>query len=42
MTVTGELKDARAALRFLRNQPGVDPRRIGVLGLSMGGCGRRR
>jgi uncharacterized protein len=38
MTVTGELKDARAALAFLRKQKGIDPARIGVVGLSMGGA----
>lgn len=37
MTISGELKDARAALRFLRTRPIVDPGRVGVLGLSMGG-----
>ncbi len=29
--------DAIAAVRWLRRQPGVDPRRVGVLGLSQGG-----
>jgi uncharacterized protein len=37
MTISGELTDARAALRFLRTRPAVDPARVGVLGLSMGG-----
>lgn len=37
MTVTSELKDARAALKYLRSRPFVDPRRVGILGLSMGG-----
>lgn len=36
MTLAGELKDARAALRFLRRRPGIDPARIGLLGMSMG------
>lgn len=31
------LGDARAALRLLRRYPGVDPRRTGVLGYSLGG-----
>lgn len=30
-------RDIAAAVRFLQHQPGVDPARIGVLGLSMGG-----
>ena len=30
-------RDVTAAVRFLRHQPGIDPNRIGVLGLSMGG-----
>jgi len=38
MTVSGELKDAAEALRFMRRQPGVDAKRVGVLGLSMGGA----
>ena len=37
MTIGGELQDARAAMRFMRARPEVDPRRVGVLGLSMGG-----
>jgi hypothetical protein len=37
MTPTGELADARQALKFLRGVRGVDPKRIGVLGMSMGG-----
>lgn len=30
-------RDVTAAVTFLRQQPGVDPGRVGVLGLSMGG-----
>jgi pimeloyl-ACP methyl ester carboxylesterase len=30
-------RDITAAVAFLRHQPGVDPARVGVLGLSMGG-----
>jgi fermentation-respiration switch protein FrsA (DUF1100 family) len=30
-------RDITAAITFLRHQPGVDPHRLGVLGLSMGG-----
>ena len=37
MTLGGEIKDAQAAMDFLRSQPEVDPARLGVLGLSMGG-----
>ena len=38
MTLSGELKDARAALNFMRSRPGIDKSRIGVLGLSFGGA----
>jgi dienelactone hydrolase len=37
MTFSSEMKDAAAALRWLRRQPGIDRSRIGLLGLSMGG-----
>lgn len=37
MTLKGELADAHAALRWLRRQPEVDRKRIGLLGMSMGG-----
>jgi dipeptidyl aminopeptidase/acylaminoacyl peptidase len=37
MTLSGEIKDALAALDFLRAQPEVDIQRLGVIGLSMGG-----
>lgn len=33
----GVIDDTRAALRALRRDPGVDQRRIGIMGLSMGG-----
>jgi hypothetical protein len=38
MTVSGEIADARAALGFLAARPEVDPERLGVLGLSLGGA----
>ncbi len=37
LTVARELADARAALKFLRARREVDAKRVGVLGLSMGG-----
>ena len=37
MTPTRELQDAREALRFVRRQPGIDPKRVGIVGLSLGG-----
>ena len=37
MTISGEIQDARAAMRFMRARKEVDPGRVGVLGLSMGG-----
>ena len=38
MTVSSELDDACAALDFLRRHAAIDARRIGVVGLSLGGC----
>lgn len=38
MTITGEVSDAIKSIDVLTAMPGVDPERIGVLGLSMGGC----
>lgn len=37
LSITSQIADARAALRWLGRQPGVEPRRIALLGLSMGG-----
>ena len=37
LTISSQIADARAALRWLGRQPGVDARRVGLLGLSMGG-----
>ncbi len=37
MTLSGELADGRAAVAFLRRQRGIDPNRVGMLGLSLGG-----
>lgn len=37
MTVSGEVLDARAALKFVRTLPDVDTTRIALLGMSMGG-----
>ena len=38
ISIPGEIDDASAALAWLRQHPGVDPERIALLGLSMGGC----
>ncbi len=38
MTIPGEIKDAVTAVKFAKQQPSVDENRIGLLGLSMGGC----
>lgn len=38
MTVSGEISDALAAIRWFKENTGVDPNQIAVLGLSMGGC----
>jgi len=38
MTVAGEVSDAMAAIHFLAAQEGVDASRLGMLGLSLGGC----
>ena len=35
--ISSQVADARAALRWLRRQPGVDVKRIGLVGMSMGG-----
>jgi len=37
MTLSGELAAGRAAVAFLRKQAGIDPQRVGLLGLSLGG-----
>lgn len=38
MTILGEVSDAIAGLHWLADQPGITPDRLGVLGLSLGGC----
>lgn len=38
MTVSREIVDAKRILDFLQEQASVDPNRLGVLGLSMGGA----
>jgi hypothetical protein len=38
VTVSGEIADAAAALGYLASRPEVDAKRMGVLGLSLGGC----
>jgi hypothetical protein len=38
MTLRGEIADGRAAVAFLRAQKGIDPERVGLLGLSLGGA----
>ena len=37
MTFSREIADGRAAVAFLRGQTGIDPERVGLLGLSLGG-----
>jgi len=34
----GEVHDAQAAVAWLRQQPGIDPQRVGAIGASHGGC----
>lgn len=38
VTLQGEVSDARAAITFFRKQKGIDPERIGLIGLSLGGA----
>lgn len=38
MTIGGEISDALRALNILAEQPGIDRERLGILGLSLGGC----
>ncbi|HKS96438.1 MAG TPA: alpha/beta fold hydrolase [Terriglobia bacterium] len=38
VTLRGEIADAAAAVEYFRRQKGIDPDRIGLLGLSMGGA----
>ncbi len=38
MTIPAEIDDAQTALAWLRRQPGVDPERVALLGLSLGGA----
>ncbi len=38
MTIAREIGDARAALGVLARQDGINPAKLGVLGLSLGGC----
>lgn len=37
MTLRGEVADGRTAVAFLRSQAEIDPQRVGLLGLSLGG-----
>jgi uncharacterized protein len=38
MTLESEIADALAAVQFLRRQRGIDPRRVALVGLSLGGA----
>jgi hypothetical protein len=38
VTLRGEIADGRAAVAFLGRQKGIDPARVGLLGLSLGGA----
>lgn len=37
-TLQSEISDARAAVRFMQQQKGVDATKLGLCGLSLGGC----
>ena len=37
-TLQSEIADARAAVRFMQRQKGIDAGRLGLCGLSLGGC----
>jgi hypothetical protein len=37
-TLQGEIADARDAVEFFQRQRGIDPERVGLCGLSLGGC----
>jgi dienelactone hydrolase len=37
-TLQSEIADARAAVHFMQRQKGIDPGRLGLCGLSLGGC----
>jgi hypothetical protein len=37
-TLQSEIADARAAVRFMQRQKGIGPARLGLCGLSLGGC----
>jgi pimeloyl-ACP methyl ester carboxylesterase len=37
-TLQSEISDARVAVRFVSRQKGIDPGRLGLCGLSLGGC----
>lgn len=38
MSLRGEIADGKVAVAFLRGQAGIDPERVGLLGLSLGGA----
>jgi hypothetical protein len=38
MTLRGEISDARAAVDYFRRQKKIDPKRVGLLGISLGGA----
>lgn len=38
VTLRGEMADARAAVKYFRRQKGIDSDRVGLCGLSLGGC----
>jgi len=38
VTLSGEIAEGKAAVTFFRRQAGIDPERVGLLGLSMGGA----
>jgi uncharacterized protein len=38
MTLQGEVNDALVAVEFLRRQRGIDPRSLGLVGMSLGGA----